>query len=69
MARENRTTEGRPDFNINFYAVNKKGEFAGAAVWNGPKSGRWSPSRFAVADASGARIQESAYLFKRAPRS
>ena len=65
MARENRTADGRPDFNINFYAVNKKGEYAGAAVWNGPKGGRWAPSRFAVADAAGARVQESAYLYKR----
>ncbi len=37
--------------------MNKKGEYAGAALWSG--------ARFAVADASGARLLESAYLYKR----
>jgi N4-(beta-N-acetylglucosaminyl)-L-asparaginase len=68
MARDKRDKNGRPDFNLNFYVVNKKGEHAGAAVWNGSygASGRFTPSRFAVADASGARLKESAFLFKRA---
>jgi N4-(beta-N-acetylglucosaminyl)-L-asparaginase len=69
LARENHDAQGRlrPDFNINFYAVNKKGEFAGAALWSGSytKSGKYNPARFAVADASGARLMESAYLYKR----
>jgi hypothetical protein len=68
MAKDNRDGEDKPNFNINFYAVNKKGEYAGAAIWNEPKEGRRSPSRFAVANASGARVLESAYLFKRGPR-
>ena len=59
LARENQDTQGRlkTGFNVNFYAVNKKGEYAGAAIWSG--------SRFAVADASGARLLDSAYLYKR----
>ena len=59
LARENQDTQGRlkPGFNVNFYAVNKKGDYAGAAIWSG--------SRFAVADASGARLQDSAYLYRR----
>ncbi|MGH9391128.1 MAG: isoaspartyl peptidase/L-asparaginase, partial [Vicinamibacteria bacterium] len=65
MAKERKDDDGRPNFNVNFYAVNKRGEFAGAAVWNGPKEGRWAPSRFAVADSSGGRVLESAYLYKR----
>lgn len=68
MAKDRREKDGRPDFNVNFYAIDKKGQYGGAAVWNGPKSGRWAPSRFAVADAKGARVEESAYLYRRSPR-
>ena len=59
MARENHDAQGRlkPGFNVNFYVVNKRGEFAGASLWSG--------GRYAVADSSGARLQESAYLYKR----
>lgn len=69
LARENHDARGRlkPGFNINFYVVNKKGEYAGAALWSGSyaKSGTYTPARFAVADVSGARLLESAYLYKR----
>lgn len=51
---------GRPDFQLNFYAVNKAGQYAGAAIWSG--------ARFAVADPTGSRVEESAYLYRRAPR-
>ena len=51
---------GRPRFDLNFYAVAKDGRFAGACAYQG--------SRFAVADASGARHMDSAYLFKREER-
>jgi len=37
--------------------VNKKGEYAGACAYEG--------SKFAVADANGARLEDCAYLFKR----
>ena len=49
--------KGRPRFDLNFYAVSKDGQFAGACAYQG--------ARFAVADASGARLLESAYMFKR----
>ena len=52
--------KGRPKFGLNFYAVAKDGRFAGATAYQG--------ARFAVADASGARLVESAYLFKREER-
>ena len=68
LARERHDAAGRlkPDFNINFYVVNKKGEHAGAALWSGSYGKRgYSPARHAVADASGARLVESAYLYKR----
>jgi N4-(beta-N-acetylglucosaminyl)-L-asparaginase len=51
---------GRPYFDLDFYAVNKKGEFAGACAYQG--------SRFVVCDAQGVRQVESAYLYKRDER-
>ena len=51
---------GRPYFDLDFYAVNKRGEFAGACAYEG--------SRFAVCDAQGPRHATSAYLFKRSER-
>jgi N4-(beta-N-acetylglucosaminyl)-L-asparaginase len=47
---------GKPYFQLQFYAVNKKGDYAGACAYEG--------SRFAVADSRGARLEECAYLFK-----
>jgi len=49
---------GRPYFQLQYYAVNKKGEYAAATAYEG--------AQFAVADANGARLEECAYLFKRA---
>ncbi len=42
---------------INFYAVNKKGEYGAATLWKG--------SRFAVHDGREAKLIESAYLYER----
>jgi N4-(beta-N-acetylglucosaminyl)-L-asparaginase len=52
--------DGRPNFNVNFYAVNKKGEYAGAAIW--------SASQYSVHDGAAAVRKDSAYLFKRKPK-
>lgn len=49
--------KGRPYFQLQYYAVNKKGEYAGACAYEG--------SKFAVADANGARLEDCAYLFRR----
>jgi N4-(beta-N-acetylglucosaminyl)-L-asparaginase len=46
---------GRPVFGLNFYALNKKGEFGSASLWKG--------SRFAVHDGKENRLSECAYLF------
>ena len=51
---------GRPYFDLNFYAINKRGEFAGAAAYEG--------SDYAACDAKGARVIEAPYLFKRDER-
>ena len=47
--------KGRPYFQLQFYAVNKKGDYAGACAYEG--------SEFAVADAKGARREKCAFLF------
>jgi N4-(beta-N-acetylglucosaminyl)-L-asparaginase len=49
--------DGRPNFNLRLYAVNKAGAYGSAAIWSGGK--------FAVADARGARREEQAYLYRR----
>lgn len=49
--------KGRPYFQLQYYAVNKKGEYAGACAYEG--------SKFAVADATGARLEDCAYMFRR----
>ena len=46
---------GRPKFGLNFYAVNKRGEFGSASLY---------PSRYAVHDGSEARIRDTAHLFE-----
>ena len=51
---------GRPYFDLDFYAINTRGEWAGGCCYEG--------SRFAVADAQGARLVTSAYLFKASER-
>jgi N4-(beta-N-acetylglucosaminyl)-L-asparaginase len=48
---------GKPYFQLQYYAVNKKGEYAGACCYEG--------SKFAVADANGARLEECAYMYKK----
>lgn len=50
--------DGRPNFNVNYYAVNKNGEHGGAAIWSG--------ARFALCvEGQEARREDSAYLFER----
>lgn len=52
-----RDAGGRPNFNVNYYAVNKRGEYGGAAIWSG--------ARFAVCSDGESRREDSAYLFER----
>lgn len=46
----------RPNFNVNFYAVNRRGEHGAAAIWSG--------SQYSVYDARGPRHLDSAYLYQ-----
>jgi N4-(beta-N-acetylglucosaminyl)-L-asparaginase len=50
---------GRPTFQLNFYAVNKNGEFGAAALF---------PSRYAAFDGETAALRDSAFLFERERR-
>ena len=49
--------DGRPNFNVNFYVVNKRGEHAGASIWSG--------SRYSLHDGNESSIQQCAYLYER----
>jgi N4-(beta-N-acetylglucosaminyl)-L-asparaginase len=52
--------EGRPRFDLSFYAVNKKGDYGGARIWSG--------GRFVIHDGTEKREKEPAFLFKRERR-
>ena len=49
--------DGLPRFGLNFYAINKKGEYGGASMWSG--------ARYAVHDGKENARKPCAYLFKR----
>jgi N4-(beta-N-acetylglucosaminyl)-L-asparaginase len=51
---------GRPYFDLNYYAVSKDGRVGGASLYQG--------SRYAIADAQGARLVDAAYVYKREER-
>jgi N4-(beta-N-acetylglucosaminyl)-L-asparaginase len=55
--------KGRPSFGIRFYAVNKRGEYGSASMYGFNSIGK--RAQFAVADSSGARKEECAFLFER----
>ena len=50
------TEDGRPSFGLNFYAINKKGEYGSACIW--------SEGKYAVHDGAENRLRDSAYLYK-----
>ena len=47
---------GRPNFNVNFYAVNKRGEHGAAAIYSG--------ARYAVCVDGRAELRDSAFVFE-----
>jgi N4-(beta-N-acetylglucosaminyl)-L-asparaginase len=51
-------SKGRPNFGLNFYVLNAKGEYAGAAMY---------PATFAVCTENGARIESVEALFDGRP--
>ncbi len=53
-------------FDINFYALRKDGEFAGASLWNAVNSkGVFVSRKFAVASGGKARLEDCAFLMER----
>jgi N4-(beta-N-acetylglucosaminyl)-L-asparaginase len=55
--RRLRDENGRPNFDVKFYAVNKKGEIGAAGMFDG--------GRFAVHDGTSARFVPMAFLYKK----
>ncbi len=51
--------DGKPAFGLNFYIVNKKGEYAGVNLFKGPRA------QYAVHDGKENRLRDSAYLYER----
>jgi N4-(beta-N-acetylglucosaminyl)-L-asparaginase len=56
MTEDRLMANGKPTFQLEYYAVNKKGDYAAACCYEGPS--------FAVADANGARVEKCAYMYK-----
>jgi len=50
--------DGRPNFDVRFYAVNKRGEFGSVSLWSGGKCA-------VNTGEAKSRLVDSAYLFKR----
>lgn len=50
-------SDGKPNFDLKFYALSKDGEFAGASIWSGAK--------FAVYADGKNRLEDCSHLFKR----
>ena len=48
--------EGRPDFQVNFYAISKAGVLGAASIY---------PARFARCDQDGPKLADAAYLFEK----
>ena len=48
--------DGRPTFSLNFYAVNKRGEFGAASIY---------PGRYAAHDGTEAKLLDTAHLYER----
>jgi N4-(beta-N-acetylglucosaminyl)-L-asparaginase len=48
--------DGRPTFNLSYYAVNKQGEFGGASLY---------PAQFAAHDGKQGALRDTAYLYQK----
>ena len=54
------TPDGKPKFQLTYYAVNKKGEFGAASLY---------PARYAVHDGTAAKTLDAAHVYAGAPPS
>jgi N4-(beta-N-acetylglucosaminyl)-L-asparaginase len=66
-ARYGNNLDELKEIDISFYAVNKKGEYGAASIWDGRITVRGEKRRtkFAVHDGKAAKLVETAYLFER----
>lgn len=64
VAEDRLLVNGRPKFDLTFYAINKRGEFGGATMYGGYRAGK-----FAVCDERGARLVDLAHLYEGNPPS
>ena len=53
--------DGKPKFDVKFYAINKKSEYGGASIW--------SNGKYAVNDGSGSKLLALSYLYERPTKS
>ncbi len=54
-----RTPDGKPKYDLTFYAVNKRGEFGAATMYSGEQQGK-----YAVCDAQGPRQADLAHVYE-----
>ncbi len=53
-------------FDLNFYALRKDGQYAGASLWNAVRHrGAWVSRKFAVNDGGQSRLEDCVYLLER----
>ncbi len=57
-------SEGRPNFNLRFYCLNKRGDYAGASMYGQIGNG---VARFAVNDGGDSRLEDCVALFDAMP--
>ena len=58
-----RTPDGKPNFSIKFYAVDKKGRYGSGSMYALSSTGK--RAQFAVADGRGARLEDCASLYEK----
>ena len=49
-------SDGRPDFNVKFYAVHKNGSYGSAGIYG--------PFQYSICDAKGNRLENANFLYK-----
>jgi len=57
LMRRLQDDDGKPNFDVKFYALNKRGEYGSASIWSG--------AQFALNDGEQNKLHDAAYLYKR----
>jgi len=53
--------DGKPNFGLKLYLLSKAGEYAGISIWG--------PTKFAVSDENGTRLEPCVHLFEKPAKS